>query len=122
MSNYEGHIDKFELPANVYRINASTMEVNIVANSLVRPNGLCFSPDEKLLYIVDTGQPEGVPQPIKVFDVIKGKELSNGRLFCEMGNGWSDGIRCDIDENVWAAASGGGEGYDGYTYLRRMEN
>jgi gluconolactonase len=44
--------------------------------------------------------------------VIDGKKLSNGRLFCDMGKGGSDGIRCDIDGNIWAAASGG-EGSDG---------
>jgi gluconolactonase len=113
MSNYEGHIDTFELPANVYRLDPLSGELTVVSDSLARPNGLCFSPDEKLLYIVDTGQPEGTPAPIRVFDVISGSKLSNGRLFCNMGKGWSDGIRCDADGNIWAAASGGGEGYDG---------
>jgi len=112
LSNYEGHIDKFELPTNVYRIDPINDEVTVVAKDFARPNGLCFSPDEKLLYIVDTGQPEDKPQPIRVFDVVDGKKLYNGRLFCDMGKGGSDGIRCDIDGNIWAAA-GGGEGYDG---------
>jgi gluconolactonase len=112
MSNYEGHIDKFELPANVYRVDPNNGDVSVVLDDMVRPNGLCFSPDEKLLYIVDTGQPEDKPHPIKVFDVVEGKKLSDGRLFCDMGKGGSDGIRCDIDGNIWAAASGG-EGYDG---------
>lgn len=113
LSNYEGHLDKFELPTNVYRLDPSTGEIIVVSDEFVRPNGLCFSPDEKLLYIVDTGQPADKPQPIKVFDVIAGKKLTNGKLFCDMGKGGADGIRCDIDGNVWAAAGGGGEGYDG---------
>jgi gluconolactonase len=112
LSNYEGHVDNFELPTNVYRIDPLNGEVIVVENDFARPNGLCFSPDEKLLYIVDTGQPEDKPQPIKVFDVVDGKKLSNGRLFCDMGKGGSDGIRCDVNGNIWAAA-GGGEGYDG---------
>ena len=112
LSNYEGHKDKFELPTNVYRIDPVNYEVTVVANDFARPNGLCFSPDEKLLFIVDTGQPEDKPQPIRVFDVVDGKKLSNSRLFCDIGKGGSDGIRCDIDGNIWAAA-GGGEGYDG---------
>jgi gluconolactonase len=112
LSNYEGHIAKFELAANVYRLDPSTGEIIVVTNDFARPNGLCFSPDERLLYIVDTGQPVDKPQPIKVFDVIDGKKLSNGRLFCDMGKGGSDGIRCDIDGNVWAAGKGG-EGFDG---------
>lgn len=113
LSNYEGHVDKFELPTNVYRLDPSSGEIIVVSDEFIRPNGLCFSPDEKLLYIVDTGQPADKPHPIKVFSVLDGKKLSNGRLFCDMGKGTSDGIRCDIDGNVWAAAGGGGEGYDG---------
>ncbi len=113
LSNYEGHVDKFELPANVYRLDPSTGEMVVVSDEFIRPNGLCFSPDEKLLYIVDTGQSKDKPQPIRVYDVIDGKKLANGRLFCDMGKGNSDGIRCDIDGNVWAAAGNGGAGYDG---------
>jgi gluconolactonase len=113
LSNYEGHTDTFELSANVYRLNPSSGEIIVVADDFIRPNGLCFSPDEKLLYIVDTGQPKDKPQPVKVFNVSDGMKLTNGRLFCDMGKGGSDGIRCDIDGNVWAAAGWGGEGYDG---------
>jgi gluconolactonase len=96
LSNYEGHVAKLELPTNVYR-----------------PNGLCFSPDEKKLYIVDTGPGAGKPHPIRVFDVVDGRRLANGRLFCDMGKGSSDGIRCDVEGNVWSAAGWAGEGYDG---------
>ena len=71
------------------------------------------SPDEKLLYIVDTGLPPDKPHPIKVFDVVKGMKLENGRLFCDMGKGVSDGIRCDRDGNIWSAAGWGGKDYDG---------
>ena len=113
LSDYEGHIDKFELPTNVYRLDPSNGKVTVVADDMSRPNGLCFSPDEKLLYIVDTGQPPDKPQPIKVYDVVDGMKLANGRLFCDMGKGCSDGIRCDIDGNVWAASGWGGEGFDG---------
>jgi gluconolactonase len=118
LSNYEGHIDKFELPTNVYRIDPSNGKISIVADDMSRPNGLCFSPDEKLLYIVDTGQPSDKPQPIKVFDVIEGMRLTNGRIFYDMGKGGgSDGIRCDVDGNLWAAAGSGVEGYDGVHIL-----
>jgi gluconolactonase len=113
LSNYEGHVDKLELPANVYRFDPAKGEATVVEGDMARPNGLCFSPDEKRLYIVDTGQPSGKPHPIRVFDVVDGAKLENGRLFCDMGNGGSDGIRCDVDGNVWAAAGWGGEGYDG---------
>ncbi len=108
LSDYEGHIDSFELPANVYRLDPGNREVAVVASDFARPNGLCFSPDEKRLYIVDTGQPPGKAKPIRVFDLIEGKRLTNGRLFCDMAQGGgSDGIRCDVDGNVWAAAHEG---------------
>jgi gluconolactonase len=113
LSNYEGHVDKFELPTNVYRLDLASGEATVVASDMARPNGLCFSPDEKRLYIVDTGQPPGKPQPIQVFDVVDSRRLTNGRVFCDMRPGGSDGIRCDVDGNVWAAAGWGGDGYDG---------
>jgi len=113
LSDYEGHTDIFELPANVYRLDPINGNITIVTGDFIRPNGLCFSPDERLLYIVETGQPEGNPHPIKVFDVINGLNLTNGRIFCDMGKGSSDGIKCDTEGNVWAAATWGGESYDG---------
>jgi gluconolactonase len=113
LSEYEGHVDKFELPPNVYRLDPSSGEVTVVAGDFGRPNGLCLSPDEERLYVVDTGQPQGKPHPIRVFDVVDGRRLSNGRMFCDMGAGGSDGIRCDLDGNLWAAAGWGGDGYDG---------
>ena len=115
MTNYEGHRATFELPANVYRIDQKTGEATVVASDLDKPNGLCFSPDEKRLYIVDTGIPKhsGDPRPIRVYDVVDGVRLRNGRQFVNMAPGSSDGIRCDVDGNVWAAAGWGGEGYNG---------
>lgn len=113
LSNYEGHVDKFELPTNVYRLDPSNGDVTVVAGDFARPNGLCFSPDEKLLYIADTGQPQDKPHPIRVFDIVDGRKLANGRVFCDMGKGVADGIRCDMDGNVWAAAGWGGKDYDG---------
>src|ERR1019366_8335097 len=78
---------------------------------VVQPNGICFSPDYKKLYIVDTGAPSN----IQVFDVAANK-LSGGRVFTDMKlndrRGGSDGIRADVDGNIWAAANGGA-GYDG---------
>ena len=113
LSNYEGHIDKFELPPSVYRLDPESGELTVVTTGLARPNGLCFSPDEKLLYLVDTGQPKGKPSPIFVFDVINGQKLENQRMFFDMRPGGADGIRCDVDGNIWAAASWGGKGFDG---------
>jgi len=115
MNNYEGHKAKFELPANVYRLDAKTREVTVVASDMDKPNGICFSPDEKKLYIVDTGTPKHPddPHPIRVYEVEDGVRLKNGRLFANLAPGSSDGIRCDVDGNVWSAAGWGGEGFNG---------
>jgi gluconolactonase len=115
MSNYEGHKAPFELPARVYRLDPKTGEATVVATDMDKPNGLCFSPDEQRLYIVDTGMPKrtGDPRPIRVYDVVDGMRLKNGRLFANMSPGSSDGIRCDVDGNVWSAAGWAGEGYNG---------
>ena len=115
MSNYEGHKAPFELPANVYRLDPKTGDATVVATDMDKPNGLCFSPDEKRLYIVDTGIPKrpGDPRPIRVYDVVDGARLRNGRMFANMSPGSSDGIRCDVDGNLWSAAGWAGEGFDG---------
>jgi gluconolactonase len=116
MSNYEGHKATLDLPCNVYRLDPKTRELAIVAGAdMDKPNGLCFSPDEKKLYIVDTGVPkhDDDPHPIRVYDVEDGKRLKNGRLFANLAPGSSDGIRCDVDGNVWSAAGWGGDGFNG---------
>ena len=109
MMNYEGERSAFELPRNVYRLDPATGAATVVAGDFDRPNGLCFSPDEALLYIVDTGE----PHHIRVFDVLEGRRLANGRVFADMRPGNADGIRTDRDGNLWAAAGWGGAGYDG---------
>lgn len=115
MSNYEGHRAQFELPANVYRLDPKTREVTVVASDMDKPNGLCFSPDEKKLYIVDSGEPKhpGAARPIRVYDVEDGMRLKNGRQFVDMSPGTSDGIRCDRDGNVWSAAGWAGQDFNG---------
>lgn len=115
MLNYEGEVAEAELPTRVYRLDPQTGEAAIVADDFLRPNGLCFSPDEDLLYIVDTGRshdPNG-PSHIRVFDVIADNRLENGRVFVDMNPGMADGIRCDEDGNLWAAAGWAGSGFDG---------
>jgi gluconolactonase len=100
---YEGHTDSFELPANVYRLDPRTGRASVVADDFTRPNGLAFSPDEKLLYIVDTGITHGGPSHIRVFDVVANK-LRKGRIFTEdFAPGFTDGMRVDMRGNVWCS-------------------
>jgi gluconolactonase len=110
MFNYEGHKAPLELPAAVYRLDPMTREATVVVDDMSKPNGLCFSTDESLLYVVDSGS---TPRVIRVYDVVDGSGLADGRLFVDMTPGTSDGIRCDVDGNLWAAAGNGGEGFDG---------
>ena len=108
--NYEGHVDKPELPTNVYRIDGKTGELTVVTDEVPRPNGLCFSPDEKRLYVVVSG---ATPREIWVFDVVdNGTKLSDRRVFVNAAPGIPDGMRCDREGNLWCGW-GGGEGQDG---------
>jgi gluconolactonase len=106
---YEGHIDTLQLPTNVYRLDPISGKAEVVADDFRRPNGLCFSPDEKKLYIVDTGATDGPDYPahIRVFDV-DGKHLRNSRVFADFKPGFTDGVRCDTDGNVWCSWGWGG--------------
>ena len=115
LMDYEGHRADFELDTSVYRLDPDSGDAAAVADDFSKPNGLCFSPDESLLYIVDTGRSDGPEHPthIRVFDVVDGIRLTNGRVFADMDPGSSDGIRADRDGNIWSGACWGGEGYDG---------
>ena len=113
VGGYEGEYGERHLKPSVYRADPVTGEVELVTDEPDYPNGLCFSPDCRLLYVVDTG----APRDIKVFDVTDGQRLVNGRLFTDMRMGdvhsGPDGLRVDIHGNVWAAAGWAGPGYDG---------
>ena len=109
MGPYEGHKAEFELPTRVYRI-APDGKVTVAAEGpMRRPNGICFSPDFKKCYVVDTGATDGPGNPanIIVFDV-KDQKLSNPKIFADFAPGFTDGIRCDTDGNVWCGWGWGG--------------
>lgn len=101
--NYEGHRDKAELPTRVYRLDPSTGQAKVMADGLDRPNGLAFSPDEKTLYVVDSGITHGGRSNIRAFTV-EGDRLTGDRVFAEgFAPGFTDGVRTDIDGNVWCS-------------------
>ena len=110
--HYEGELAEQEVPACVYRIDGQTGQAAIVADDVLGPNGLCFSPDERLLYVVESrGEPY---RKLRVFDVADDGRLANGRIFLDAGPGGTpDGIRCDVDGNVWAGWGMGTPELDG---------
>jgi gluconolactonase len=110
LSHYEGHAATPELPTNVYRVDPATREIVPVIESISMPNGLAFSADERLLFVVESGS---TPRRIHVFDVVDhGRACANGRVFIDCGAGVPDGFRLDLEGNLWCGW-GGGEGHDG---------
>jgi gluconolactonase len=114
---YEGTVAKLEIKEAVYRIDKSG-KMEMVTDDLFKPNGLCFSPDYKKLYICDTGSSHypDAKNIIKVYDVADGK-LRNSKQFISMEykgkSGMADGIRADVDGNIWTGGGWVGAGYDG---------
>ena len=119
LMDYEGNKGRLELKEAVYRIDVATGKMTLVTDEIFKPNGLCFSPDYKKLYVADTGAThyDQAPRNIKVWDVVGGTKLANGREFASMEldgkAGLADGIRADVDGNIWASAGWVGDGYDG---------
>jgi gluconolactonase len=116
--NYLGHTAAQELPFRVYRLDGSSGRLTIAVGDMQRPNGLCFSPDETKLYVVDT--PAG-DKTVHVYDVVdNGSRVANGRVFFNALPGYADGIRCDTLGNVWCGFSGG-EGRSGLRARRQND-
>ena len=157
-----GSVQPFQKEA-IYRIDSKTGKLSQVSDEIFKPNGICFSPDYKKLYVADTGAShyDDAPKNIKVWDVVEEKTLKNGKEFASMKlkmkyafdslkdnglrvdhktlsdavakthaergkqpdvkhadfqielAGFADGIRCDVDGNIWASAGWVGAGYDG---------
>ncbi|KAF3056515.1 Gluconolactonase [Daldinia childiae] len=113
----QGYRPPPSLPNQVYRYDPKTSSVRAVADNFGRPNGLCFSPDEAILYVTDTDQVHGDGSinpsrcsTIYAFDVIYRNDqpfLSNRRLFAFADVGIPDGIKCDMDGNVYSGCGDG---------------
>jgi gluconolactonase len=95
--------DKEQDANHVFRFNPRNNDLRVVASDFDKPNGLCFSPDEKRLYIADSGR----PKHIRVFEVQKDGSLANGRVFCAIDKGGPDGIRCDTQGRIFSSAGDG---------------
>jgi gluconolactonase len=109
-SDYEGDAAVSEIGAQrVYRVDPESGEVSVVASDFVQPNGLAFSPDESLLYIVDTGVTHRVdgPHHVRSFRVGANGALSGGEVFATCPVGVYDGLRVDVHGNLWLSAGDG---------------
>jgi len=117
---------KRELPTNCYRIDPTgKIDLVVTEEQVPDPNGICFSPDYKKLYVVSTGKGPGDTGPggkgeIYSFDVGTDNKVSNRKLFtdCMIDSVkcGPDGVRCDVFGNVWSSSNAGRSvGYSGVT-------
>lgn len=106
--DYEGRAAASEVGAsNVYRVDARSGDIKAVATDRVQPNGLAFSPDEKILYVVDTGASHalGLAVTISAYPVAAdGASLGAPKTFATCPEGFFDGLRCDSHGNIWTSA------------------
>jgi len=109
---YEGEKKIAELAPSVYRIDGVTGELRLMLDHLVGPNGLAFSPDERILYVVES---RSVPRTIVAYDVsADGQTLSRERELINAGPGGTpDGFRVDIAGNLWCGWGMGSDALDG---------
>lgn len=114
-SDYEGNKAESEIGASyVYRVDPQSGEITVVCDDFVKPNGLAFSPDESLLYVVDTGRTHGPQHPahMRVFTVGEGGKLAGGKVFADSTAGLFDGFRLDDAGRIWTSAADGVHVYD----------
>jgi gluconolactonase len=112
LGNYEGHKGAPEVGQNVYRVDGATGVMTVAADDVLGPNGLCFSPDGSKLYVVESrGQPN---RKILAYDVVdNGRRIDNKRILIDAGPGTPDGMRCDVDGNLWCGWGMGDAALDG---------
>ena len=112
LGHYEGHKSEPEIDQYVYCLDPESGEAQVVADDVLGPNGLAFSPDESVLYVVES---RGVPsRKILAFDVgSDGRSLSNKRVLIDAGAGTPDGFRVDIEGNLWCGWGMGDPELDG---------
>lgn len=114
-TDYEGYKAESEQDGNfVYRVDPQSGEVRVVADDFVQPNGLAFSPDEKTLYIADTGisHVENGPHHIRKFSVDDDGRLTDRGVFAECTVGIFDGFRLDTEGRIWTSAGDGVHCYE----------
>jgi gluconolactonase len=114
-SDYEGNKEPQEQEGcHVFRVDPASGDIRVVSHDFGRPNGLAFSPDEKLLYVSDTGATHAAdgPRHIRRFTVNDDGTVSGGEVFATCDAGFFDGFRLDVDGRVWTSAADGVHVYD----------
>ena len=132
MGNYEGFKGELQQKEAVYRIDGKTGKTEKVLDDMYKPNGLCFSPDYKKIYIADTGATSfpDAPRNIRVYDlngttkVRNGREFTSTKMSTKSGEmlGLADGIRADTDGNIWVVWAGRARVTTACTSSRRRAN
>jgi gluconolactonase len=106
--NYEGYRGESETKPAIYRVDPKSGQMDMLTDEITGPNGLCFSPDYKRLYVADTG----TGRDIRVWD-IDGKAIRNAKSHAKLTvpgttqPSFADGLRCDVDGNIWTGARPG---------------
>ncbi len=108
-TDYEGGKQTSELPPALYRLDPGTGDLAVAADDFEGPNGLAFSPDERFLYVAESGrQFDREPrQYIRRFQVHENGRLSGGERFHKVAPGFADGFRVDEQGNIWSSAADG---------------
>jgi gluconolactonase len=108
---YEGEKNAPQLKPCVYRVDGQSGEITMMIDAFAGPNGLAFSPDESVLYVVES---RATPRKIYAFDVIDGgRRLGEPRLLIDAQAGTPDGFRVDIHGNLWCGWGMGDAELDG---------
>jgi gluconolactonase len=108
-TDYEGGKQESELPPTLYRLGPESRELTVAAADFEGPNGLAFSPDERVLYVSESGR-QFAPEPrqyIRRFDVDAEGRLSGGDRFYKVQPGFADGFRVDEQGNIWSSSGDG---------------
>ncbi len=109
-SDYEGGRQPSEQQPRLYRLDVGRGTLVAGADDFDGPNGLAFSPDERRLYVAETGDQTGDAPPrqfIRAFDVAADGTLRGGDIFHKIEPGYADGFRVDEDGNLWSSAADG---------------
>jgi gluconolactonase len=95
----------------VYQFNPTNGNATctaVITNGIAKPNGLCFSPDETKLYVADNGVAAN-QGTIRIYNVTSSNTVTGGAVFCTVGSGICDGLRCDVAGRIWSSAGDGVE-------------